>query len=188
MSNAAYMKELLRPLGVYKLDESFLCAELDCMGLALDSVERELERIQQEMCLTTAREDGLDKTAKLFGLRPVTQNPQQLSDSLSALSRIGWDSFTLSAINNTISGCGVKAEAAETQTPGGVTIRFPNLKGVPPQFESLRTIIEDILPAHLQIQYLFWYMTWGELNARNLIWQDIQNTGMSWEEFETLVG
>lgn len=188
MSNAAYMKELLRPLGVYKLEESFLGAELDCMGLALDRVEKELDRIQQEMCLITAREDGLDKTAKLFGLRPITQDPQQLSESLSALSRISWDSFTLSAINNTISGCGVKAEAAETDTPGVVTVRFPAVKGVPPQFDSLRVIIEDILPAHLQIQYLFWYVTWSELNERNLIWQDIQDAGMTWEEFETLVG
>lgn len=187
MSNAAYMKDLLRPLGVYKLDESFLGAELDCLGSALDTMEQELERIQQEMCLATAREEGLKKTASLFGLHPVTQDPGQLSASLSALSRINWDSFTLSAINNTISGCGVKAEAAETDTPGIVTVRFPNLKGIPPQFEALRTVIEDILPAHLLVQYLFWYVTWRELEEKNLIWQDIQSTDMTWEEFETLV-
>ena len=187
MSSATYMKELLRPLGVYNLDESFLSAELDCVGLALDGVEKELERIQREMCLTTAREEGLKKTAKLFALHPVTQDPQQLSDSLSALSRINWDSFTLSAINNTISGCGVRAEAAETDTPGEVTVRFPDLKGVPDQFESLREIIEDILPAHLQIRYLFWYVTWGELEERNLSWQGVHDDGMTWEEFETLV-
>lgn len=187
MSNAAYMKELLRPLGVYKLEESFLCAELDCLGSALDAMERELERIQQEMCLTTAREEGLKKAAALFGLRPATQDPGQLSASLSALSRISGDSFTLAAINNTISGCGVKAEVAEANTPGVIAVRFPDLKGVPPQFESLRTIIEDILPAHLQIQYLFWYVTWHELEERALSWQNIQDSAMTWEEFEILV-
>lgn len=188
MSNAAYMKDLLRPLGVYNLDESFLGAELECMGLALDGVEKELERIQQEMCLTTAREEGLNEAAKLFGLRPVTQNSKQLADALSALGRISWDSFTLSAINNTISGCGVRAEVAETDTPGAVTVRFPDLKGVPDRFDSLREVIEDILPAHLQIEYLFWYLIWEELESRKLTWQGIQNIGMSWKELETLVG
>jgi len=187
MSHAAYMKELLRPLGVYKLEESFLCAELDCLGSALDAMEQELEQIQKEMCLTTAREDGLKKTAALFGLRPATQDPGQLSDSLAALSRISWDSFTLASVNNTISGCGVRAEVAETKTPGVITVRFPDIKGVPAQFDSLRAIIEDILPAHLQIQYLFWYVTWRELEEQALSWQSIQESAMTWEEFEVLI-
>lgn len=187
MSNAAYMKELLRPLGVYKLDDSFLGAELDCLGRALDGLQEELERIQQEMSLTTAHGEGLERAAKLFGLRPVTQDPQQLAQSLSALGRIGWDSFTLAAINNTIGGCGVNAAVAETGEPGTVTVRFPDVAGIPEQFEDLRQIIEDILPAHLRIQYLFWYVTWRELEGRNLTWQMIQNQEMTWEEFETLM-
>lgn len=187
MNNAAYMKELLRPLGVYKLESSFLGAELDCLGRALDELQEELERIQQEMSLTTARGEGLERTAKLFGLRPVTQDPLQLARSLSALSRIGGDSFTLTAINNTIGGCGVNASVAETGEPGTVTVRFPDVAGVPDRFEDLRRIIEDILPAHLRIQYLFWYVTWSELESRELTWQMIQNQAMTWEEFETLM-
>ncbi len=187
MSNADYMKELLRPLGVYKLENSFLGAELDSLGQALDLAQDTLERIQQEMCLTTARAEGLDAMAGLFVQRPVTNDPQQMASSLAALARIGWDSFTLAAINDTLCGCGLNATALETDTPGVVTVRFPDTRGVPAGFDEMRRIIEDILPAHLLVHYLFWYVTWKELEERSLTWQMIHTENMTWGEFETLL-
>lgn len=187
MSNAECLKEMLRPLGVYKLDNSFLGAELDSLGAALDCVQEELERIQREMCLVTAREEGLDRLTVLLARQPVTQEPGQLAASLAALTRIGEGSFTLAAINDTICGCGLNAEVYEGSEPGTVQVRFPDVPGIPEGFEAMRRIIEDILPAHLLVQYLFWYQTWGELNARALTWQMVHEMNMTWEEFETMV-
>lgn len=187
MSNTSCLKELLRPLGVYKLEESFLGAELDSLGNVLDGLQDQLEQIQREMCLTTARDEGVERMAALFARRPVTQNTRQMAASLAALARIGGDSFTLKAINSTIAGCGLNAEVSEGDEPGVVMVRFPDVAGVPAGFEQMRVIIEDILPAHLLVQYLFWYQTWGELDDRRLTWQDIHNQNLAWETFETLV-
>lgn len=187
MSHAEHLKGLLRPLGVYKLDNSFLGAELDTMGWALDRVEEQLEDIQREMCLVTARGEGLEKMGSLFANRPVTQDAGQLAQALAALCRIGGDSFTLAAINNTICGCGLNAAVTETNTPGTVTVRFPDVPGVPAGFESLSRIIEDILPAHLVTQYLFWYVTWADLEDRELTWQKIQEEALNWRKLEVFV-
>ena len=43
MSYAHYLRELLRPLGVYDLDAPFNGGELDSAGQALDEVEKTLE-------------------------------------------------------------------------------------------------------------------------------------------------
>lgn len=187
MSNASCLKDLLRPLGVYKLEDSFLGAELDSLGRALDELQEQLELVQREMCLTTARGEGVERMAALFARRPVTQDTGQLALSLAALSRIGADSFTLKAVNDTITGCGLNAVVAEGDEPGVVIVRFPEVAGIPEGFEHMRAIIEDIMPAHLLIQYLFWYQTWEELNARQMTWQEIQEQRMTWEAFETLV-
>ena len=187
MSSADYMRELLRPLGVYKLENSFLGAELDSMGHALDLAQEKLEQIQQEMCLVTARAEGLDAMAGLFVRPPVTSSPQQMASSLAALARIGWDSFTLAAINDTLCGCGLNATALESNTPGVVTVRFPGTPGIPGGFDEMRPIIEDILPAHLLVHYLFWYVTWKQLEERSLTWQMVHTENMTWEEFETLL-
>lgn len=188
MKNGQGLKELLRPLGVYNLDDSFLGAELECVGKRLDELQAHLERIQREMCLTTAEGVGVDKIAALFSQRPVTDDVRQMTRSLAALARIGRDSFTLSAINNVLEGCGVNASVAEAVQPGTVAVRFPNVRGVPAEFERMRQIIETILPAHVLVQYLFWYVTWEELEAQMLTWQDVQEQEMTWQEFETLLG
>lgn len=187
MSNAQHLKDLLRPLGVYKLEDSFLGAELESLGQSLDELQAYLEQIQREMCVVTAQAEGLEKTAALFAQRPVTDDAQQLALSLAALTRIGGDSFTLTAINNTIGGCGLNAAVAETGEPGIVVVRFPDVPGIPAGFDRVRQIIENILPAHLLVQYLFWYVTWAQLEARELTWQDVHEQAMTWQEFETLV-
>ena len=187
MSNASDLKELLRPLGVYKLEESFLGAELDSLGGALDGLQEQLERVQREMCLTTARDEGVECMAALFSRRPAAQDAQQMAASLAALARIGGDSFTLSAINSTIAGCGLNAVVAEGEEPGVVLVRFPEVVGIPAGFEQMQAIIEDILPAHLLVQYLFWYQTWQQLNGRQMTWQELLDQNMTWESFETMV-
>lgn len=187
MSNASNLKDLLRPMGVYRLEDSFLGAELECLGGALDELQEQLEQVQREMCLTTAQGAGVERMAALFAKKPVTDDVEQMAASLAALGRIGGDSFTLKAINDTIVGCGLNAAVAEGTAPGEVFVRFPQVVGVPRGFEQMRAIIEDILPAHLLVRYLFWYQTWAELNGRQLTWQDIQQANMTWESFETLV-
>ena len=187
MSSASDMKELLRPLGVYQLEESFLGTELDCLGGALDQAQEWLEEIQREMSLVTARGDGLERMAELFVSRPVTDDPEQLAASLAALTRIGADSFTLAAVRDTIAGCGLNVVVSEADEPNTVVVRFPEVKGIPDRFERLRTIIEDILPAHVRIQYLFWYQTWSGLEELGLTWQAVEEQGMTWSSFETLV-
>ena len=187
MNNAQHLKELLRPLGVYRLDGSFLGAELESFGHALDELEQELDNIQKEMCLITAGGEGLEKVAQLFVRRPVTEDSRQLGRALAALLRIGADSFTLDAINDTLTGCGLRIGVSETERPGSVEVRFADVAGIPDGFEDMKRIIEDILPAHLEIVYIFWYLTWAQLNARGMKWKNIEQQQLTWKQLETLV-
>ena len=71
MSHARYLRELLRPLGVYDLSAPFNGGELDAQGEALDRIMVWLEEIQRETSLTTAESWGLENIAGLFPRRPV---------------------------------------------------------------------------------------------------------------------
>ena len=113
MSHAQYLRDLLRPLGVYNLEAPFNGGELDVQGAALDGAMDWLEEVQRESSLATAEDWGLENTAQLFVRRPVADQPKKLAAALAALLRIGGDSFTLAAINDTISGCGVPAVVKE---------------------------------------------------------------------------
>ena len=130
MKHADCMRELLRPLGVYNLEAPFNGGELDAQGEALDQLMAWIEEVQRESSLATAENWGLEKTASLFVRRPVASQPRKLAAALAALMRIGGDSFTLAAINDTITGCGVPAVVRE-RGKGEVSVSFPGVAGEP---------------------------------------------------------
>lgn len=185
MSYGANMKALLQPLGVYKLEHSCLGAELDCVGAAMDRLEAELDRVQREMSLVTARGEGLEQMARLFTRRPAAQQPEQMAQALAALTRIGADSFTCQAMNRTLTGCGLDARVRESGEVNTVEVRFPNVAGIPEEFDRVRVLVEDILPAHLLVRYMFWYQTWGQMEQRQMTWQDLQE--LRWDDLEKMV-
>lgn len=186
MKHAECLRELLRPLGVYNLEAVFNGGELDAQGEALDKIMAWLEEVQRESSLTSAEGWGLEKVASLLIRRPVASSPQKMAAALAALLRIGGDSFTLDAINDTISGCGVPAVVKE-RGKGLVSVSFPGVAGEPANFSELKKIIEDILPTHLGIEYDFWYLTWRELEANFHSWKEIEDPGFSWAGLETCV-
>ena len=148
MKHARYLRDLLRPLGVYDLNAPFNGGELDVQGEQLDKIMAWLEEIQEV--------------------------------------RIGGDSFTLDAINDTITGCGVPAVVKEVGKEQ-VSVSFPGVAGEPDNFQELKKLIEDILPAHLGIEYNFWFLTWQELEDNFPNWQSIQGRELSWTQLETFV-
>ena len=60
MSYAEALKDLLRPLGVYRLEEGYGAGELAAAGSALDGCGTALDQVEREMLLTTAQGSGLE--------------------------------------------------------------------------------------------------------------------------------
>ena len=146
-----------------------------------------LAELRRESTLAEAESWGLERIIALLARRPVADTPTGMRKALAALMRIGGDSFTLEAINATISGCGVHAHVEEKEIPGEVAVSFPDIPGIPKGFKEIREIIEDILPAHLGIEYVFWYITWEKLERKISCWAEIEERQLTWEQLETLV-
>lgn len=181
------LRQLLRPLRIYQLEGTANAGELDAQGEALDGVEGVLEEIQREMLVCTAEDRGLEAIESLLARRPVAPDLESRRAALAALLRIGGDSFTLEAINDNLKGCGINAVAGETDTPGKVTVRFPNVPGIPDGFEDMKEIIESILPAHVLIEYIYWYITWALMEQKFETWGDIEAIEPTWQELEKMV-
>lgn len=181
LSYEDYMVSLLRPLGAYDLGSGTINrGELAAYGRELDLADRELEDTAREMNLTTAKDFGLERVEALLPYRPVCVTEDQRRAALAALLRISGDSFTPQAINDTLRGCGLNARAEGGELPGYVKIYFPDVAGIPEGFEQLRAIIEEILPSHVDITYVFWYNTWAMVADRHPTFGDAGETGLSW--------
>ncbi len=187
MSYRDYLIGLLEPLGVYKLEDSFNGAELTAVGAALDQVEELLEDSQREMNLVTAQNAGISAAASLLAHQPVTESTERLRIALAALLRVGGDSFTLAAINDNLSGCGLNTVVREAETVQTVAVSFPDVPGIPDGIDEMKKIVEDIIPCHLAIQYAYWYITWALMEERFETWGEVEALGLTWEGLEKLV-
>lgn len=187
MSFGQNLRDLLAPLGVYRWEGSFQWGELQSEGQALDGVAEALAEIQREMNLTTAQGEGLTGLQALFGLEPGARTPEEMRLALAALLRIGRDSFTLAAMNDTIRGCGIPAQVAETEDPLHLVVTFPGVGGVPAEFGRLQTILEAILPCHAWVEYAFSAMTWDSLESEFRDWNSLEGDKITWTDLEDMV-
>lgn len=104
-----------------------------------------------------------------------------------ALLRIRQGYFTLAALIDTVSGCGLPATLEETETANVVCVGFPSIRGVPANLEDLQRRVEEILPCHLDIQYIFDYILWRDYQQMFSSWRELQGCCASWRIFQSYV-
>ncbi|MGM9619331.1 MAG: hypothetical protein ACI3W8_05820 [Oscillospiraceae bacterium] len=187
MGYGEYMRALLRPLGVYRLQAGNLnYSETEAIGTALDGASGEMDLTEKEGQLATA-EQSLSRWARLFTHPPAAEDTEALRRAIAALLLIGEGSFTPEAINATISGCGISCVVEETDTYGTVRVSFPGTAGVPEDFARKKVIIEEIIPCHLAIEYAFLFMTWAICERKGYTWKRVEDEAHSWESFSVAV-
>lgn len=183
-SYAEYLKDLLRPLRCYDTDAGAGAAELDAEGAALDGICTALEETEREGLLWTAEGRGLQAYEQILPFVPSYLNLEDRRRAIAALLRIGAGNFTVQALNDAVTGCGIRAIVRETGTARTVEVSFPYNRGVPLQFEKLCTRIEEILPCHLAVNYVFVYLSWEELETWFLDWANLEETAENWGDLE----
>ena len=107
-------------------------------------------------------------------------------EAIAALLRISEDGLTPEAINDTLTGCGIRARAEE-KADGSLRVVFPRTAGVPAEFDQIRKIILDILPCHLEVEFYFRYLTWAECEAAEYTWDEVETAQHTWESFQLAV-
>ena len=183
----AYLRQLLSPLGIYNLDGgSVNGAELYALGRALDRTGQRLETVERESVTATAEDEGLRRREALFLRRPAAVTPEERRAAIAALLQIDGDSLTPEAIDRTIRGCGIWAQAIEMGT-NRVRVVFPGTAGVPAEFEQIKKIILDILPCHLEVEFYFRYLTWEECHRAEYTWAAVEEAEHTWESFQLAV-
>ena len=182
-----YLKELLAPLGVYRLDrESISGAELYALGRGLDAVSDRLETVERESVTATAEDEGLSRREALFLRRPAATTLKERRAAIAALLQIDGDSLTPEAIDRTIRGCGIWARVIEMGT-NQVRVVFPGTAGVPPEFDQIEKIVMDILPCHLGVEFHFRFLTWEECERAEYTWAFVEGQGYDWDGFQLAI-
>ena len=188
MDYAKELKDLLRPLGIYDLDSGAGAEELNCIGGIMDEICEMLEQGESDANPLTAGPAGLEPWENLLPFVPASLTETDRRRAVAALLQIDGCSFTAEGLNRTLAGCGIRAVAEETETPMTVRVTFPGNRGVPAGFDRLQTRIEQILPCHLAVEYVFLFCTWAELEALFSAWAELDAAAPEWDELQRMGG
>lgn len=180
----AFLRDLLAPLGIYRTEGGVSGGEISALGMVLDGAHGALRELERELFIGSAESFGLTSYESLLPVKPAYRTVEDRRNALMGLIRMDGASFTLEAVNKTLCGCGIAAEAAEAGERMTVTISFPGTRGIPENIEQLQAAIEQIIPCHLGISYFYVYTPWSYLESCFSTWDDIESLSLTWAELE----
>ena len=76
------------------------------------------------------------------------------------------------------------AGSFEERKDSTIGITFVSTRGVPPNLADIQSVLSDLIPAHLALEFYFTYVTFAELEAANLTFGDIEALGLTFGELE----
>lgn len=147
-------------------------------GQKLDNIEIEVNKIYNNLFLTTSDSDGLKNFEN--ELEITFSKNQSLKDRKAIISAKwrGAGTLTLELIQQTVDAYTEEDVIVRFDTV--IILDFTNDIGKPDNLEALKKQLEEVIPAHLGIEYIFRYRTWGELepykymNIATDTWQNVK--------------
>ena len=129
---------------------------------------------------------GIARLEKVFGLATDPSLPLESRRSALVARLRGSGTSTMAqvkAIAESFSNGGVAiTERFEDYT---VEIEFTNSLGVPTFLEELKKTIRASIPAHLAIEFVMRWLTFGELTSAGVTWGQLQAASVTWERLKT---
>jgi len=174
-------KELLSYLPDYYATSRVMSSNMDAQGNELDSLWKVLDDTLEQYFVSTATW-GLEHWERELGIAVDSAKPigQRRSVILSKLRGIG--TVTVQLIKSVAEAYdGGKVDVTMHPESYTFTVKFVDTRGLPPNLDDLKAVIEEIKPAHLAVEYAFTYTQWSELNQTT--WGNLKN--FTWGEVMT---
>lgn len=132
------------------------------IGIELDEVEKELDRIYNDEFFDTLSEKAVLRYEKLLAITPKFGQTLENRRSIIRAKWIGSGKVTLAMMQEVANSWKNGAIALEF-IGGRIHVKFISPVGVPENLADLQEALENVKPAHLAIYFTFMYLTWGDL-------------------------
>lgn len=185
MSVLQQMKDVLSPLGIYNLEDgSLVTCELRVYASQFEKLHQELAAMLKEFFISTAQSYGIEKIEELFQRVRPDLSIQERKERISRYTTLCNMDFSKENIESQLNLAGIFAEFTENHEEE--TLCFPELIALTDIVETARqlSIIEDIVPAHLNIDVGITPLCWDELDNLEFNFGTIDRANLRFDLFE----
>ncbi|MBQ8831364.1 MAG: hypothetical protein IJ017_07170 [Oscillospiraceae bacterium] len=178
MGYADYLKQMLRPMGVYRLDGGYSSSELDAVGDALDKVCAELDLLLERNA------DYIKRLEALFPIVDFASGEAERESNVLTLMSVNDEWSDKASLEAILSACGLAADISETDDKFVLEVRFKDIRGELTSRE--KQVCRDIMPAHIALRLICDGLTWDRAEELFPTWDDFDNAGLTASELVKL--
>ena len=129
---------------------------------------------------------GVARLERIFGIQvdPMLPLAARRSALVAKLRSTGASSLPqIKAIADSYASGAVSIN--ERYSDYTVEIEFIDEFGVPLYLESLKKALRASVPAHLVIEFVLRWLSWGELKESGMTWGQLKADGITWEQLKS---
>ena len=184
MGYADYLKQMLSPLGIYRLESGYGAAELDAVGDALDKVRAELDIYLDGSVCTSSSGEYLRLFEALFPIVNFAGTEEERRENILTLLAVNDSWSDKPSLEAMLKACGVEAEIVETDDKFKTELRFTQIRGEPTDDE--KQVCKAIMPAHVTLQFVCDGLIWDRAEELFPTWDDLDSAGLTASEIAKL--
>jgi hypothetical protein len=176
--------DLISYLPPYYQNVKEMVAIQNTLAQELGQINIDIEDLIKQCFVDTATW-GLEIWERIFGIQTdKTKLLDQRRSMIKAKMR-GAGTVNIEQIKN-IARAFLNGELDVTENFANysIDIEFTDYGGVPPNRDDLTKILREIIPAHLEINYILNYLLWSVLRNLEWTWDDIDAMDITWADLE----
>jgi len=176
--------DLISYLPPYYQNVKEMVAIQNTLAQELGQINIDIEDLIKQCFVDTATW-GLEIWERIFGIQTdKTKLLDQRRSMIKAKMR-GAGTVNIEQIKN-IARAFLNGELDVTENFANysIDIEFTDYGGVPPNRDDLTKILREIIPAHLEINYILNYLLWSALRNLEWTWDDIDAMDITWADLE----
>lgn len=186
MSSLNSMRQKLKPLGFYNLnDNSLISAELSTYATVLDEIEYLLDEVERECFIATAESYGLSEREKMLGAEQKSQTIENRRDNLLYRYSISSNSFNKDSIYKVLSVAGINGYILEVPNENILYINCLSLNNSNADKKAIIESVKEFLPAHLDCIFDFRNLQWDTIDNNDNTFDTIDSKDLTWDNIDT---
>ena len=163
----------------------YICSLQNAFEISFNNIQTDVDIFEQQFFIETATY-GLIYFESMLGLNTNLLLDIDIRRSLIKTKLRGIGVTTLTQIQNLCSSYGMSdVEITENFEQYSIIIKFTGFIGVPPNSDSLKAALLELIPCHLALEFKFVFNTWKDIEDINLTWTEAMSLGLTWEDLET---
>ncbi len=184
MGYADYLKQMLNPMGVYRLDRGYSKAELDAIGDALDKVSAKLREHLEGSTYTESSGDYLRMLESLLPIVNFADTEEERRQNVLTLLAVNDTCSDKASLEAILKACGLAAEITELDEKFTVQLHFTDIRGE--LTEEEKQVCQAVMPAHIVLKFVCDGLTWDRAEELFPTWDDFDNAGLTASELVKL--